>query len=445
MKYSTRALARGSAGTSRARRSPMAAVACAAIAAAALAGCSSGGSAAGGKTQLTFLTFYPNAPVQALIKTYEKAHPDVTITHETVPFASLDQTVETRLANKSPQVDLYMADQTRLSELYSRGELLNVSGTVPSTSMWLPSSVQASTVDGHLVGYPVNTSDSVLFYNTSLLAKAGITPPSDNPADRMTWEQLVADAKKAQSAGARWGFQFDQVNLYYALESLAVSAGGGTGLTGKANLTPDITNAGWQKAMSFYQSLYSGGVAEKGVPYPQTETSFASGQVAFYVGPTSDAATWASDKVGFQWGVAGQPMFAGGKAVTPTGAWSIGINPSSRHTAAAEAFAKWISTTAQGDNAYLKVDDGIPALASQDAAYFSSGIWGQGTAGQTPGDLVKFDISHTAVDRPTSLGYIQFETIMDSTFADISNGVKVSSALKSAQSQLASSFAQLSS
>jgi multiple sugar transport system substrate-binding protein len=430
------------------RHTGMAAVACAALAAAALAGCSSGGSGSGGSgssasTQLTFLNFYPQAAVQTLIGTYEKTHPGVTITDETVPIADLDQTVETRLANKSSQVDLYMADQPRISELYSRGDLLNVSSTVPSTSIWLPSSVGASTVDGHLVAYPVNTSDSVMFYNESLLDKAHIPLPSTNPADRLTWQQMVTEAKEAQAAGAKWGFQFDQVNLYYALESLPVSAGGGTGLTGTNNLTPDVTDAGWQKAMTFYQSLYSGGVAEKGLTSDQTAETFADGQVAFYVGPTSDAATWAADNVKFQWGVAPQPYFAGGTAVTPTGAWSIGINPNSKHIAAAEAFAKWISTTAQGDNAYLNVDDGIPALQSQDAAYLSAGIWGQGTPGQTPGDLVKYDLAHTAVDRPTTLGYIEFETIMDNTFADIGNGVSVSSALQSAQSQLTSAFAQL--
>ena len=222
-----------------------------------------------------------------------------------------------------------------------------------------------------------------------------------------------------------------------------MSAGGGTGLTGSGNLTPDVTNAGWQKAMGFYQSLYADGIAEKGVTSDQTAESFASGQVAFFVGPTSDAATWQSDKVPFQWGVAPQPMFAGGKAVTPTGAWSIGINPNSKNVTAAEDFAKWISTTAAGDQAYLKVDDGIPALKSQDAAYFSSGVWGEGQSGQTPGDLVKYDISNTAVIRPTSLGYIQFETIIGNTFEDIRNGVSVSSALKSAQSQLSSAFAEL--
>jgi multiple sugar transport system substrate-binding protein len=58
----------------------------------------------------------------------------------------------------------------------------------------------------------------VLFYNKDLLQKAGITPPSGDPTGRLTWDQLLADARKAQQAGARWGFCFEQVDRYYQLQ-----------------------------------------------------------------------------------------------------------------------------------------------------------------------------------------------------------------------------------
>ncbi|MCL2489757.1 MAG: extracellular solute-binding protein [Propionibacteriaceae bacterium] len=419
------------------------------IALATLAGCSgsSGGgtsTSSAGNSSITFLTFYDDTAVQGLISTYCQSHPNVTIQHQTVPFADLNQTIETRLANKSTDVDLYMADQPRISSLVNSGYLADVTGTVSDTSIWLKSALDASTVDGKLMAYPVNTSTSVLYYNADLLNAAGITPPSANPNDRLTWDQVVAEAKQAQAAGAQWGLQFDQVSRYYQLQPLIESAGGGSGLTGTGNLTPDVTNDGWTAAMTFYQSLYTDGVSEKGITPDQTPDSFASGKVAFYIGGTHLAAQWDSDNVSFKWGIAAHPYVAGGQPVTPTGAWSIGINPNSKNIGAAEDFAKWITTTAEGQQAFLNVDAGIPAQTSQLDSYLSSGIWGQGPSGSTPGDLVKYELQNTAVIRPVSIGYIQFEAITGTTFEDIRNGISVTSALQSAQQQLTDAFAHLS-
>jgi multiple sugar transport system substrate-binding protein len=62
----------------------------------------------------------------------------------------------------------------------------------------------------------------------------------------------------------------------------------------------------------------------------------------------------------------------------------------------------------------------------------------------TEGNLIKYELTHTAVHRARSLGWVQFETVMDAAFQSIADGVNPSTVLANAQSQLKSDFSQIS-
>ena len=392
-----------------------------------------------GPVTISFLGFYGPEGVAPLLDAFHAENPGITVEYQSVPFGELNQVIQSRLADGGESPDVYIADQPRVAALDNQGFLLDVSDAVgDAANDWVDTALTASTVDGRLMALPLNTSTQILYYNKTLLDQAGIPYPSTSPDDRMTWDEVIDLARQAQEGGATYGFQFDQVSRFYQLQPLMESLGGGPGLTGPANLQPDLVNDGWIEAMEFYASLFADdGVAPRGMPPEETPNAFAAGEVAFYLGGTHWGGIfelfWPLD---FDLGFAPHPYFEGHDPVTPTGALSLGVNPNSPNAEAATTFAKWVTTSPTGTNVFLTVDVAPPALTDALPAFIVSPPWDRGEGGTTAGELVEYELANTSVVRPRSIGYIQFEEILGAAFEDIRNGLDVRETLERAQSEL---------
>ena len=392
-----------------------------------------------GPVTISFLGFYGPDGVAPLLDAFHADNPGITVEYQSVPFGELNQVIQSRLSGGGESPDVYIADQPRVAALDNQGFLHDVTDAVgDAANDWVDTALTASTVGGRLMALPLNTSTQILYYNKTLLDQAGIPYPSTSPEDRMTWDELIDLARQAQEGGATYGFQFDQVSRYYQLQPLMESLGGGPGLTGPANLTPDLVNDGWIEAMEFYAGLFGDdGVAPRGMPPEETPNAFAAGEVAFYLGGTHWGGIyelfWPLD---FDLGFAPHPYFDGHDPVTPTGALSLGVNPNSPNIEAATTFAKWVTTSPVGTNVFLTVDVAPPALTGALPAFIVSPPWDRGEGGTTAGELVEYELDNTSVVRPRSIGYIQFEEILGRAFEDIRNGLDVRETLERAQSEL---------
>jgi multiple sugar transport system substrate-binding protein len=379
-----------------------------------------------------------------LIQAFEAASPGIQVTQEVVPFGQLNDVVLQRIGSKDPSIDVYWADQPRTAALATRGLLLNITdtwGRAARGTIFRPS-IAASTWKGKIWSAPWATSTQLLYYNKALLAKAHIAPPAADPARRWTREKLLRAASAAKRAGAKCGFMFDQVDLYYQLEPLPVSVGGGTGLKGPNNLTPDITNPGWVKAMNYYAKLFSSGVAPRGVDPSQTPSLFSNGQCAFFEGGPWHVGEFLAAK-NLAWGIAPIPAFAGGKPVTPTDSLGLGVNPYSQHKAEAIKFVEFATLTPVGDLNAVGGSGNVPANIRAAAHYYTTLTKGHPNLKRL-GSLVSYEIAKTSVHRPASVGYIDFETIMNRAFSDIRNGKEVVGTLKRAQRELKDAFSRYS-
>ncbi len=247
----------------------------------------------------------------------------------------------------------------------------------------------------------------------------------------MTWEQLTTDAKKAKDAGAKYGFLFGQFDRYYQLEPLPVQLGGSVGATGDGNLTPDFTSDAWVKAFTWYRSLFEDGVSPRGMKSEQTDPAFLAGQAAYMVeGPWLLPQLQAS-KV--DWGVAPQPVFEGGKPATPTGSWSLGMNPFSKQKEAAAVFLNWMTVvTVAATSSTAPIRSWRPAWRARRST--SRRRSSPRRRARTRPASSTSRRSNTAVNRVPTIGYIEFETIMNQAFADIRNGADPKTALDKASS-----------
>lgn len=406
---------------------------------AACGGSSGDGGSGDGHVTLTFLGSDPPATVQPVISAFEKTHRNTTVKYENVPFADINTTLSARVGKGSTDPDVFMADYPTIPALAQRHILMPLDDLLPAArSVLLPDGIDASTYKGHLYALPGRASTNVLFYNKKLLAAAKIKAPSIDPEQRLTWETVLQEARQAQSAGAQWGLFFDQVSRYYQLQPLAESAGGGPGLTGGGQ-TPALRNPGWQKAMSFYHDLFSTGVSPRGIPVTQSPDLFTGAKVAFWVG----GPWWLpqfSKTAGLDFGVAPFPYFQGGKPVTPTGSWSYGVNPHTKHKAAAVEFVRWLTMDPTGNEALFQGRFLPPAnLKALDAYYAEvAKVAPSGT-----GDLIKYEIGHTGVPRPRIVGWLQFDEATTNMFEDIRNGQSADAAITAADGRLKEMLARV--
>jgi ABC-type glycerol-3-phosphate transport system substrate-binding protein len=435
------------------RRRVLAGFAATTAAALVLSGCSGGdnGSSSSGDSSWSVPSTDPTATIKVLsildlktahmqevIDAFQKAHPTIKIDYQSVAFDALNSTIDARVANKGGDPDVYWADQPRISALAARGEAEDLTAAFASyKDKFDPTAYDAGVYQDKVWALPIANSTQLLYYNKALLKKAGIPFPSASVDQRMTWEQLTKDAAKAKAAGAQYGMLFGQFDRYYQLEPLPVQLGGSVGATGDKNLTPDFTSEQWIKAFTWYGDLFKQGIAPRGMKPEESDPAFVAGRAAYTVeGP------WLIPQLGeskVDWGIAPQPVFQGGKPTTPTGSWSLAMNPFSKQKEAAAIFMKWMSIDEGGGYIKYRSDPELAASTEGKKIYFQKSVFSS-PEGKKAAPIIDYETSHTAVNRVQTIGYIEFETILNQAFADIRNGADAKTALDNASTQLATAW-----
>jgi ABC-type glycerol-3-phosphate transport system substrate-binding protein len=386
---------------------------------------------------------YAADQIQPVIDAFHKAHPNITVEYESVPFDDFNSVLAARLTNASDAIDVFDVDMPRTDAYVARGWLADLTPTFPALAQSVdPGSLEAATVDDKVVTMPYQTSSNILYYNKTLLDAAGIATPTTDPAARLTWETVTEDAAKAQKAGAQYGLVFDQIDRYYQLEPLAISAGGGPGASGDGNLTPEVANAGWLKAFTWYGSLFEDGLSPRGVAVAETPNLFAAGQTAYFVG----GPWWGTQFTGetdLDFGVTAFPSFEGGEASTPTGGWSLGLNPnaSADKASAAAIFMQFMGLDDGGYAQYLSALAVPPSNLEGSAKFYEAETFKDPRfAGVV--DLIKSELANTSTLRLQTVGYVEFEDIMTRAFDDIINGTDATQALSGAEKDLTEAWAK---
>ena len=127
-------------------------------------------------------------------------------------------------------------------------------------------------------------------------------------------------------------------------------------------------------------------------------------------------------------GVAPHPYFAKGKPVTPTGAWHFGVNPRSTHK---EAVATFVRDMLSDDiNVYwFKLRPYVPTLKAvwpREAATFNTDLW----------RIAQAELDSTALPRPATPGFREYEDILRVSLRDMQAGGSVSQSLTAAAQKM---------
>lgn len=408
-----------------------------------LAGCSSQASGASSGT-VRFLGPETAETFRPVIRAFEEAHPGLRVAYTPVPPDQLNDVLQLRLSARDSAIDVYCVDQPRVPALSARGFLTDLT----SVSRHARAAVTKEQYDisswgGTLRSLPVWTSTQYLFYNPDLLRKAGVGVPSADPAERWTWERILAAGRRTMDrAGCEQALVLEQTDAYYGLQPLVESLDGGSGITGDDMLTPAVTTPGWQQAMRWYGRLFADGLSPRGIKSFQLASLFTSGRVPFFVGGPWNLGAFAALK-DFSWGTAPQPYFEGGRPITPTDSWSWGINPYSDRQTLGFEFMEYATLTTAGSLATVAASPLIPSHRTAFEKYAAD--LEKKATGATEGvaAIMRYELEHTAVSRPRSIGYTQFETVLASAFSDIRNGSPAEARLDRASDELVRTWERL--
>lgn len=200
-----------------------------------------------------------------------------------------------------------------------------------------PRALSENTYNGHIYAVKMLTDTGVLYYRKSLLAKAGIKPPT-------TFAELVAASKKLTGGGVK-GLFIGNDGGTTALERLLPWSAGADFIKGNKVVfdTPRTV-----AALQGLRDLNKSGALLTGSPTDWWDPSaFTQGLVAMQW-----CGLWAmpgiKEALGDDFGVMPLPAFdAKGTPVTVWAGWSAMVNGKSKNLAAAKAALKamWIDNT----------------------------------------------------------------------------------------------------
>ncbi|WP_169731109.1 ABC transporter substrate-binding protein [Marinomonas ushuaiensis] len=350
----------------------------------------------------------------------------ITVTSEQLPFGQLFSAIEVRLQARNENPDLFFVDGPMTASYTMRGHLTALDDILPDASeIYTSAALQQGMVAGKLMSVPIESSTVVMLVNNSLFEAAGIEAPTNDPADRWTWEEVLAAGKTISELDeSTWGFNFHYSDSPYM--ALVMPQSNGATLIGEDGVTATgyVDSPKFVEAMSTYAELYNTGIAPAGMyDYSLALELFLNGKVGMFAGVVSDAIA-AEGRDGLDFTVAPMPYFEGGTPVTPTGSWHVGINPRTEHP---EEAAKLVQALASPEfiSAYFDKRANPPVLTEawdSMSEKLDTPLW----------TLARYEIQNTAMARPSIGGWLEYDSILRNALREIQSGSDVAERLSAA-------------
>lgn len=357
-------------------------------------------------------------------------------------FDNVFETLEILMSSKSSEYDVFAADGPNIAAYATRGYLAPLTKyfTKEEIAMFTPPMQEETLYKGEFYGAAMGDSSLVMYYNTDLLEKAGVTYDFQalTGEKRITWEELVKIAKEVQAkvdpdgTNGIAGIEFQQVGRTYHMNVLANDLGGKN--IGEDGFEVDgiINGEPWLKALTWYQSQVNDGVFTKGIPANETSSYFMANKIPFYLGTTAMPGNF--DRNGMtNYAYTYVPYFEGHEAdvTTSCGSWTVGLNPYSAKVEAAVAFIKYL-TLYEGADVYINASGMVPALSRQ----FTEELM----TAKPYLRIAQYEGANTAVVRAITPGFNEYATSVNALWENVRNGADPLEAANNCVDELKTAF-----
>ncbi|MFI2363993.1 ABC transporter substrate-binding protein [Promicromonospora sp. NPDC019610] len=342
------------------------ALAAAAVMVGALSACGSAsdGGSGGGPEEVTFWGSWSGAQakqLQAQADAFNEAQDEYEVKY--VGQELVEEKLLTALASGSvPDVVLWDRYNTPLyvpkNALAPLDEYIAADGV--DTAQFYDQAMGELVVEGETYGLPLLVDNRSLFYNTELLADAGVEPPTD-------WDSLkkAAEAVTERDGGklSVAGFALDDPGLF----NIWLRQAGGQMFSDDGTSTAFNSPEGLE-VLEFWQSLLDAGVYEPG--FGEGVDSFAEGFTAIkYDGPW---ALTALDEAEVDYGIVQPPVGPDGDQGAGMGGFGLVIPNGAQNPDGAWEFMKWWTTQPANGVDFAKISGWIPAnIEAANDPYFT--------------------------------------------------------------------------
>ncbi|GGM03405.1 solute-binding protein [Streptomyces fumigatiscleroticus] len=240
-----------------------------------------------------------------LVKAYEEKHPHVHVDVSVHSWNDVDRKVKEMVEDgKAPdmaQIGAY-ADYAAKGLLYRADDVLSITTQAGFVSQL----AAAGQVDTAQFGMPFAASTRVLFYNKTLFAKAGLTPPK-------TWEELAQDAQALKEQGVKYPYALPLGPEEAQAETMQWMLSGGGGYTDSVGTygidsAENVATFTWLKDELVGEGL-TGPVAPGKLNRAAAFAAFTEGQVGMLNGHPS--LMKAAEKKGVKFGMVPTPGIDG--------------------------------------------------------------------------------------------------------------------------------------
>ncbi len=321
-------------------------------------GGSTGTQAPGGKVSLRFQSLAFQAPTvtasKKIVADWNAAHPDIQVEYVQGSWDAVhDQLVTQFQGGTAP--DIIHDESADITGFAKQGYLADLTPylSAETRSAVDPGIWKTVTVDGKVVAAPTLLQSYVVFANTDLLKKAGVTVPTGSS---WGWDDFRAAAKQAStgtSAGLGWGLKQPTATVM----SLGLNFDGTFFSTSGDKTTIKVGAAETQVPERIHQMAWTDNSLDRTsltLGGSDVLTAFMAGKYAMTVGGNY-AAQQLKEKApsGFQWVVL--PPLKGTSAQQAANPQTMSVSAQSKNVKAAAQFvdyfmqAKNLASVAQGD------------------------------------------------------------------------------------------------
>lgn len=343
------------------------------LALSACSGSNQGTPKADGQVTLRFWTHTNNAfnaGYDALIKSYQDQHPNVTIERESFDYELYLQNLQTAMPAKE-EADILQIFGTWTSQYYERLAPMptDVMTLEEARNQFYAAPIGGFTINDQLYGLPqeFNTEYGGVLVNKTMFDAAGIT----YPPQWKTMDDVVADAVKLttnDSAGMMSiaGFHFTSADpMSFSFLAGIIQRGGDYWNADHTGFTFNTPEAKAQ--LQFYMDAVQKGVIDPVVFNDTTNfviDAFFTNKVAIgYIGTWAIAEGLANfPDFNDEWGYFFLPSTQGEPVFVADSGWGMAVSPNSKHQDVAWDFVKFVTTIQANAEQWNIASGTIPAL-----------------------------------------------------------------------------------
>lgn len=215
--------------------------------------------------------------VRQLIPEFERAHPDVRVEVQQLPWTAAHQKLLTAFAGDALP-DVAQLGNTWLPEFVALRAVDPVTPSMVDSSDYFPGIWQTNVVDGTAYGVPWYVDTRLIFYRSDLLAEAGYARP---PATWTEWVGMLR-AIKQRGGSERHGVLLP-LNEYEPLLALALQQD--APLLRDGDTRGNFQSQDFKRALQFYRQMFDDGLAPATSANQITNVwdEFARGSFTFYI------------------------------------------------------------------------------------------------------------------------------------------------------------------